>query len=97
MTGTPLQKRLARQMSKSRAEGFVRASKIEPFKKRMGWTVPWFSSFGSDFNYDFGVTTGQGETFGLSVFSVMATTPIIPTLPPDAALNTSVATSAIST
>jgi hypothetical protein len=27
MTGTPLQKRLARQMSKSRAEGFVRASK----------------------------------------------------------------------
>jgi hypothetical protein len=26
MTGTPLQKRLARQMSKSRAEGFVRAS-----------------------------------------------------------------------
>lgn len=72
-------------------------AKIEPFKKRMGWTVPWFSSFGSDFNYDFGVTTGQGETFGLSVFSVMATTPIIPTLPADAALNTSVATSATST
>jgi predicted dithiol-disulfide oxidoreductase (DUF899 family) len=43
-------------------------AKIEPFKKRMGWIVPWFSSFGSDFNYDFGVTTGQGETFGLSVF-----------------------------
>jgi predicted dithiol-disulfide oxidoreductase (DUF899 family) len=43
-------------------------AKIEPFKKRMGWTVPWFSSFGSDFNYDFGVTTGEGETFGLSVF-----------------------------
>jgi predicted dithiol-disulfide oxidoreductase (DUF899 family) len=43
-------------------------AKIEPFKKRMGWTVPWFSSFGSDFNYDFGITTGQGETFGLSVF-----------------------------
>jgi predicted dithiol-disulfide oxidoreductase (DUF899 family) len=43
-------------------------SKIEPFKKRMGWSEPWFSSFGSDFNYDFGVTTGEGETFGLSVF-----------------------------
>ncbi|MEV4311547.1 DUF899 domain-containing protein [Actinocrispum sp. NPDC049592] len=26
------------------------------FRKRMGWTVPWFSSFGSDFNYDFHVT-----------------------------------------
>ncbi len=43
-------------------------SKITPFKKRMGWILPWFSSFGSDFNYDFGVTTDEGETFGLSVF-----------------------------
>jgi predicted dithiol-disulfide oxidoreductase (DUF899 family) len=43
-------------------------AKIKPFKKRMGWTVPWFSSFGSEFNYDFGVTTDEGETFGLSVF-----------------------------
>jgi hypothetical protein len=32
MTGTPLQKRLARQMSKSRAEGFVRASKFIPLR-----------------------------------------------------------------
>ena len=39
-------------------------SKIEPFKKRMGWTVPWYSSFGSDFNNDFGVTTDEGEMFG---------------------------------
>jgi len=43
-------------------------AKIKPFKKRMGWTVPWFSSFRSKFNYDFGVTTDEGETFGLSVF-----------------------------
>jgi predicted dithiol-disulfide oxidoreductase (DUF899 family) len=43
-------------------------AKIEPFKKRMGWTIPWYSSFGSDFNEDFGVTTEAGETFGLSVF-----------------------------
>ena len=35
-------------------------AKIEPFKKRMGWTIPWYSSFGSDFNYDFGVT-GTGS------------------------------------
>jgi predicted dithiol-disulfide oxidoreductase (DUF899 family) len=41
---------------------------IEPYKERMGWSVPWFSSFGSDFNSDFGVTTDEGETFGLSVF-----------------------------
>ncbi|MGG3571707.1 DUF899 domain-containing protein [Bacillus gobiensis] len=43
-------------------------SKIEPFKARMGWTVPWFSSFGSDFNYDFEKTTDNGEVPGLSVF-----------------------------
>src|SRR5206468_12201513 len=41
---------------------------IEPYRKRMGWTVPWYSSSGSDFNVDFGVTTDEGETFGLSVF-----------------------------
>lgn len=31
-------------------------SKIEGFKKRMGWSFPWLSSFGNDFNYDFRVT-----------------------------------------
>jgi predicted dithiol-disulfide oxidoreductase (DUF899 family) len=31
-------------------------SKIEPFRQRMGWAFPWYSSFGSDFNYDFHVT-----------------------------------------
>ncbi|MGH3034879.1 MAG: DUF899 domain-containing protein [Gaiellaceae bacterium] len=41
---------------------------IEAYKQRMGWTVPWFSSSSSDFNVDFGVTTDEGETFGLSVF-----------------------------
>ena len=41
---------------------------IESYRERMGWTVPWYSSAGSDFNVDFGVTTEQGETFGLSVF-----------------------------
>jgi predicted dithiol-disulfide oxidoreductase (DUF899 family) len=41
---------------------------IQPFKERMGWTIPWYSSDGTDFNTDFGVTTDRGETFGLSVF-----------------------------
>ena len=34
-------------------------SKIEPFKARMGWTLPWYSSFGSDFNYDFHATQDE--------------------------------------
>jgi predicted dithiol-disulfide oxidoreductase (DUF899 family) len=43
-------------------------AKLERYRKRMGWTIPWFSSAGTDFNVDFGVTTDEGETFGLSVF-----------------------------
>jgi predicted dithiol-disulfide oxidoreductase (DUF899 family) len=41
---------------------------IRAFSERMGWTVPWYSSFGSDFNYDFGVSSDRGEGFALSVF-----------------------------
>jgi len=41
---------------------------IEKFKKRMGWTLPWYSSEGTDFNKDIGVTTDKGENYGLSVF-----------------------------
>jgi predicted dithiol-disulfide oxidoreductase (DUF899 family) len=37
-------------------------SKIEPFRQRMGWTFPWYSSYGSDFNYDFHVTHDESIT-----------------------------------
>jgi predicted dithiol-disulfide oxidoreductase (DUF899 family) len=30
-------------------------AKLQAYKRRMGWTFPWASSFGSDFNFDFGV------------------------------------------
>jgi predicted dithiol-disulfide oxidoreductase (DUF899 family) len=30
-------------------------AKLQAFKRRMGWTFPWASSFGSDFNFDFSV------------------------------------------
>src|SRR5215213_12027103 len=29
--------------------------KLAPYKMRMGWSIPWVSSFASDFNVDFGV------------------------------------------
>jgi predicted dithiol-disulfide oxidoreductase (DUF899 family) len=35
---------------------------IERYKRRMGWTFPWYSSFGSDFNYDFHVTIDASVT-----------------------------------
>jgi predicted dithiol-disulfide oxidoreductase (DUF899 family) len=41
---------------------------IERYRKRMGWDIPWYSSAGSDFNRDIGVTTEEYEIFGLSVF-----------------------------
>lgn len=31
-------------------------SKLAAFRARMGWTFPWYSSYGSDFNYDFHTT-----------------------------------------
>ncbi len=30
-------------------------AKLQAYKRRMGWTFPWESSFGSDFNVDFNV------------------------------------------
>ena len=41
---------------------------LERYRKRMGWTIPWYSSAGGDFNVDFGLTRDEGERFGLSVF-----------------------------
>ena len=51
-------------------------AKLEPYRKRMGWSLPWYSSFDTDFNVDFGVSPEEprvgdyqdGESFGLSVF-----------------------------
>ena len=59
-------------------------AKLEAYKKLKGWDRPWYSSFGSDFNYDFHVTLdeqvappeynyrrqpgGKGEQPGTSVF-----------------------------
>jgi predicted dithiol-disulfide oxidoreductase (DUF899 family) len=37
-------------------------TKILPFKARMGWTLPWYSSYGGDFNADFEATlVHEGE------------------------------------
>jgi predicted dithiol-disulfide oxidoreductase (DUF899 family) len=35
--------------------------KLQPFKKRMGWSFKWVSSFDSDFNYDFQVSFTPAE------------------------------------
>jgi predicted dithiol-disulfide oxidoreductase (DUF899 family) len=51
-------------MLKDRDTTFVLISraplaKLEAYKALKGWSVPWFSSFGNDFNYDFHVTMDE--------------------------------------
>lgn len=36
-------------------------AKLAAFKDRMGWSIDWVSSAGSDFNYDFHVTATEDE------------------------------------
>ncbi len=36
-------------------------AKLQAYKQRMGWSFPWASSFGSDFNYDFQVSHTKEE------------------------------------
>jgi predicted dithiol-disulfide oxidoreductase (DUF899 family) len=36
-------------------------AKLQAYKRRMGWSFPWASSFGSDFNYDFNVSVTEEQ------------------------------------
>jgi predicted dithiol-disulfide oxidoreductase (DUF899 family) len=35
---------------------------IERFRERMGWRIPWYSSYGGNFNYDFHVSFDEGKS-----------------------------------
>jgi predicted dithiol-disulfide oxidoreductase (DUF899 family) len=39
-------------------------SKLERWKAKRGWDLPWYSSGDGDFNYDFGVTIDASRGFG---------------------------------
>ena len=36
-------------------------AKLQAFKRRMGWTFPWASSFGREFNFDFNVSVTEKQ------------------------------------
>jgi predicted dithiol-disulfide oxidoreductase (DUF899 family) len=36
-------------------------AKLQAYKRRMGWTFPWASSRGSDFNFDFNVAFTEAQ------------------------------------
>lgn len=43
---------------------------LAAYKARMGWHFPWMSSYGSDFNYDFGVSfTAEDRAAGKAVYN----------------------------
>jgi predicted dithiol-disulfide oxidoreductase (DUF899 family) len=44
-------------------------AKIEPFKKRMGWSFQWVSSGQNDFNYDYQVSFTPGEVSSEAVYN----------------------------
>ncbi|HEX2115178.1 MAG TPA: DUF899 domain-containing protein [Alphaproteobacteria bacterium] len=45
-------------------------AKIEAFRKRMGWNFKWVSSFGNDFNRDFGVSfTAEDRARGVPLYN----------------------------
>jgi predicted dithiol-disulfide oxidoreductase (DUF899 family) len=52
---------------------------MQPYRQRLGWTMPWVSSGGSDFNDDFGVTVDGRErsdsasSFATETASIAAT------------------------
>jgi predicted dithiol-disulfide oxidoreductase (DUF899 family) len=39
-------------------------AKLQAYQQRMGWTFPWASSFGGDFNFDFSVAFTELEQAG---------------------------------
>jgi predicted dithiol-disulfide oxidoreductase (DUF899 family) len=48
----------------------VPLQRIEEVKNRMGWTFPWVSSHGSDFNFDFGVSfTPEDIAAGRAIYN----------------------------
>src|SRR5438067_7993789 len=45
-------------------------TKLQAYKQRMGWSFPWASSFGSDFNYDFQAAhTEEQQQSGVSEYN----------------------------
>jgi predicted dithiol-disulfide oxidoreductase (DUF899 family) len=55
-------------------------AKLQAYKRRMGWSMPWVSSAGSDFNFDLGFSSSEEQTRGWVA-------PILDQLPPIADRN----------
>jgi predicted dithiol-disulfide oxidoreductase (DUF899 family) len=47
-------------------------AKLESWKAKQGWDIPWYSSYGTSFNYDFGVTIDESVAPGQYNFRTKA-------------------------
>jgi predicted dithiol-disulfide oxidoreductase (DUF899 family) len=56
--------------------------KLQPYKRRMGWSFPWVSSANSEFNLDLGFSSSEEQTREWAA-------PILEALPPIADRNAS--------
>jgi predicted dithiol-disulfide oxidoreductase (DUF899 family) len=55
-------------------------AKLQAYKQRMGWSFPWASSFGSDFNYDFDTSVTKEQQRSGNVEYNFRTTDVRPSL-----------------
>lgn len=56
---SPVRKRLRHLYARDTTFAAVSCApldKLDRYKQKRGWTFPWYSSFGSDFNYDYHVS-----------------------------------------
>src|SRR5207302_7252028 len=54
-------------------------AKLQAYKRRMGWTFPWASSFGGDFNLDFNVWfTEEQQREGRVEYNYGREAPLVP-------------------
>jgi predicted dithiol-disulfide oxidoreductase (DUF899 family) len=67
------------------AVSYAPLAAIQAFKRRMGWTFPWASSLGGDFNFDFGVSlTAEQQRAGGVPYNYRLREPV-PEVPPGGA------------
>jgi predicted dithiol-disulfide oxidoreductase (DUF899 family) len=53
-------------------------AKLQAYKERMGWTFPWASSFGGDFNFDFNISlTEQQQRDGTVEYNYAREAPVV--------------------
>jgi len=70
-------------------------AKLREYKRRMGWTFPWASSHGGDFNFDFNVSlTEEQQRTGGAEYNYQIMSPVDPAKPPKAVCAASCGTDA---